>query len=102
MAMYIRTIIVWLALQFTITLNTRLFQTRLKYQQMVNLSPPPADLSDMSRTALPAALELIEQMAEALGIALRALDAETRHGRTLSGHNAIAAYEAFKLNVGGE
>lgn len=61
-----------------------------------------ADLSDMSRTALPAALELIEQMAEALGIALRALDAETRHGRTLSGHNAIAAYEAFKLNVGGE
>ena len=55
-----------------------------------------------SRTALPAALELIEQMAEALGIALRALDAETRHGRTLSGHNAIAEYEAFKKNVGGE
>lgn len=60
------------------------------------------DIPGVFFSTMPAALELIEQMAEALSIALRTLDAETRHGRTLSGHNALAAYEAFKKNVGGE
>lgn len=73
-----------------------------------------ADLSDLSRTALPAALALIEQMEKSLSQILR--DEKRRmmelkpgapaytfaKNRVKKAYDALTAYEAFKKNVNGD